>query len=264
MTDLHDLLIAGRMLGGNDSPELITKTVTANGTYSAASDNADGYSSVTVAVPELPVTFVKSIKSVGNSVIITDFVPAYDWITLADIKLGDVVAASGAIPYIIGAGYAPAGSTAGFYAAALQSGANTITYYAYQGNAYGDSGTYQASTSNSTIITARNTLTMRRGNAGNQFGTVTFNNSTSATKNDIHATLAIGGLHTFNPNETVLAYNSREITFYGVKFCDNTGVTLHDLVPAKSKSTTRAGLYDLITGKFYPSSSDFDDFITEV
>ena len=30
---------------------LITKTVTANGTYAASADNADGYSQVTVALP---------------------------------------------------------------------------------------------------------------------------------------------------------------------------------------------------------------------
>ena len=34
----------------NVHPELITKTITANGTYNASSDDADGYSSVTVAV----------------------------------------------------------------------------------------------------------------------------------------------------------------------------------------------------------------------
>lgn len=33
------------------SPTLITKQITANGTYSAEDDNADGYSEVTVAVP---------------------------------------------------------------------------------------------------------------------------------------------------------------------------------------------------------------------
>lgn len=30
---------------------LITKTITQNGTYNASSDNADGYSQVTVAIP---------------------------------------------------------------------------------------------------------------------------------------------------------------------------------------------------------------------
>lgn len=34
------------------SPTLITKSITANGTYDAEDDNADGYSSVTVNVPE--------------------------------------------------------------------------------------------------------------------------------------------------------------------------------------------------------------------
>lgn len=37
--------------GGGGSATLITKTITANGTYSASDDSADGYSSVTVNVP---------------------------------------------------------------------------------------------------------------------------------------------------------------------------------------------------------------------
>lgn len=57
MTDLHDILTAGRMLGGSGGspapePVLIAKTITANGTYSAADEGADGYSEVTAAVPQ--------------------------------------------------------------------------------------------------------------------------------------------------------------------------------------------------------------------
>lgn len=37
-------------LGGGSTPTLITKSITQNGTYNASSDNADGYSSVTVNV----------------------------------------------------------------------------------------------------------------------------------------------------------------------------------------------------------------------
>ena len=37
--------------GGGGSPTLITKSITANGTYNASDDNADGYSEVTVNVP---------------------------------------------------------------------------------------------------------------------------------------------------------------------------------------------------------------------
>lgn len=41
--------VTGNYSGG--TPTLITKTITANGTYTASSDNADGYSTVTVAIP---------------------------------------------------------------------------------------------------------------------------------------------------------------------------------------------------------------------
>lgn len=38
-------------ISGGTQPTLITKTIGSNGTYNASSDSADGYSSVTVAVP---------------------------------------------------------------------------------------------------------------------------------------------------------------------------------------------------------------------
>lgn len=40
-------------LGGAKKPTLISKSITNNGTYNAASDNADGFSSVSVNVPSL-------------------------------------------------------------------------------------------------------------------------------------------------------------------------------------------------------------------
>ena len=43
-------------ISGGGSATLITKSITANGTYNASSDSADGYSSVTVAVPSRFVT----------------------------------------------------------------------------------------------------------------------------------------------------------------------------------------------------------------
>lgn len=41
----------GTRVTGTYEPTLITKTVTANGTYNASADNADGYSQFTVAIP---------------------------------------------------------------------------------------------------------------------------------------------------------------------------------------------------------------------
>lgn len=37
--------------GGGEAPVLVSKTVTENGIYVASTDNADGYRSVTVALP---------------------------------------------------------------------------------------------------------------------------------------------------------------------------------------------------------------------
>ena len=47
MVDLYELAFARAMNGGGSAaPTLITKSITANGSYNAASDNADGYSGV--------------------------------------------------------------------------------------------------------------------------------------------------------------------------------------------------------------------------
>ncbi len=50
MRDLYDIFIANKLVGGKSSV-LTEKTITANGEYSASGDNADGYSTVTVNVP---------------------------------------------------------------------------------------------------------------------------------------------------------------------------------------------------------------------
>lgn len=48
--------------GGGSSATLITKEITANGTYNASSDSADGYSSVTVNVPT-PAAVEKNVQT---------------------------------------------------------------------------------------------------------------------------------------------------------------------------------------------------------
>lgn len=47
----HTIKVEQESGGGGGSATLITKSITANGTYDASDDNADGYSSVTVNVP---------------------------------------------------------------------------------------------------------------------------------------------------------------------------------------------------------------------
>lgn len=61
------ILVDGSGGGDAPAPVLIEKSVTANGTYTASSDNADGYSSVTVDVPsDTPTLITKSISANGT------------------------------------------------------------------------------------------------------------------------------------------------------------------------------------------------------
>ena len=58
----------GNISGGGGSATLIEKNISANGTYNASSDSADGYSKVVVSVPASAVdTGTKSITANGNN-----------------------------------------------------------------------------------------------------------------------------------------------------------------------------------------------------
>lgn len=331
MIDLHNALIAGRMLGGSGSspapqPTLITKNITANGNYSAAADNADGYSTVTVNVPEktlttktitvngtynassdnvdgysavsvavppstlitknitangtynassdnadgysavtvnveggLPVTLLKSIKSLGNSIIVTDFVPSYDWIMLADVIIGNAVSGGSSGGYILGSMSYTNSENTGAYSIGLDVSDNELAFYL--GETWADSGTHYIRIGSSDRNSV-STIVAKRGNSPSAFNGESRSFTGTATRTNCVAAFAIGGKHT-NVPETV-PYSGAEITYYGIRIFTSSGTLIHHLLPAKSKTTNRAGMYDLITGTFHPSSSDFDDFVTEV
>jgi hypothetical protein len=103
---------------------------------------------------------------------------------------------------------------------------------------------------------------IRRGNKNCIFGTKSFTMTVKTTDTTPTSPISISGF--VNDNDEPIPYSKADLTIYGITMLNSSGVTLHNLVPAKSKSTNRAGLYDLVTNKFYPSSSDYDDFITEV
>ena len=87
MTDLFDMAVAAKLAGGSGGGEAVlkTKTVTANGVYNASSDHADGYSSVTVAVPTPapPVLTTKSITENGTYTAAGDNADGYSSVTVA-------------------------------------------------------------------------------------------------------------------------------------------------------------------------------------
>ena len=52
MSSIKAIALGKIVGGGGGSATLITKTITQPGTYNARSDNADGYSSVTVSIQD--------------------------------------------------------------------------------------------------------------------------------------------------------------------------------------------------------------------
>lgn len=264
MLDVFDGILAARLCGtGGASPTppapvLIEKTVTANGVYNAEDDHADGYSSVTVNTPQLPVTFLKSIKSQGNSVILTDIVPDYNWTAAVDTTIGAALSAKAG--YFFASRTYNSSELIGLYGAGIRNDNRNII--AYCGNDWNASGNFALNASEADFT--RNTLYLRRNitSLGSSAVTVT----ASINKSSISAELAFFGscIKDVSTSETELEPEAaREITLYGAKLYDGTGALRHNLVPAQSKATGRGGLYDVITGTFYPSDSNYDDFIKE-
>ena len=261
--NFYDVLAAEKWGGGSPAPEpvLIAKTITANGTYSAADEGADGYSEVTAAVPELPVIFVKSIKSLGNSIIVTDIVPEYDWETHIDINIGDNISGGTASGYLFCSMSYTDNVNTGAYAIGFNI-QNKVQFYL--GFNWSDASTsvyevYIDSTDRwkpSSLVAARGTTKAFFNSHSTNLG------GTTHTRTACTVPIAIGGRN--NNLDPPAPYNGAELTFYGIRIFTAAGALIHNLVPAKHKITNRAGMYDLITNKFYPSSSDFDDFVVEV
>lgn len=79
-------------------PVLITKSVTANGTYKASDDNpaANGYSSVTVNVNDTPVLKTKTITQNGAYRASSDNADGYSSVTV-NVKTGYVTTIDGVV-----------------------------------------------------------------------------------------------------------------------------------------------------------------------
>lgn len=75
--------------GGGSEPTLITKNITANDTYNASDDNADGYSSVTVNVQ--PNVGTKNITENGTYAASADSLDGYSSVTVSIPAQGDLL-----------------------------------------------------------------------------------------------------------------------------------------------------------------------------
>ena len=236
-------------------PTTASKTVTANGTYNASTDNVDGYSSVTVNVEGgLPVEFLKSIKSQGNSIIVTDIVLQPSWQLDLTFKASST-SLGGEAGWFVGSFRLDSGNNVTDSSVASFSANQIIVAF---GQTFANSRSMRLYSEDYNSI---NTLILRNGNYCT-YNTDYLSLPTPTLSNSIP--ISISGI-TKVDDETVqyIPYNEREVTFYGAKIYDGSGNLAHNFVPAKSKVTNRGGMYDTITATFYPSSADYDDFIKE-
>lgn len=236
-------------------PTTTTKTITENGAYAASSDNADGYSTVTVVVPQLPVTFLKSIKSVGNSVIQTDIVPSYNWEAHV-CAMFDNPNASGE-DIFFGVKY----PTEHFLMAMARYGTNSTDFVGWTGFTIASGDVYDVQNIADNELGIPNTCILRRGNGKCLYGSKSFTMTNRTDDTTPTVPIMIAG---FDDEGAVTPFTQFDLTIYGVKLYDENGALVHDLVPAQAKAGGRAGLYDLVTGKWYPSDSNFDDFVKGV
>lgn len=215
--------------------------------------------SVHVKGEELPITFLKSIKSIGRSMILTDIIPAANWTTAVDATIGAALSAEA--DYFFGSRTYDSSGLIGLYGAGIRNDNRNII--AYCGNDWNASGNFTLNASETDFT--RNTLYLRRNITSLGSSAVAITADTN--KSSISAELAFFGSCIKNVSQSVTILDpemAREITLYGAKLYDGTGVLRHNLVPAQSKATGRGGLYDIITGTFYPACVGYDDFVKEV
>lgn len=200
----------------------------------------------------LPVAFLKSIKSLGNSVIVTDLVANYDWEVYIDAKF-EAISSPGGYYELFGVNK----SNEHFV---IAPDIHNSAYYAWFGFTAASGDSYSVYNVGSYNFANRNPIVARRGSAKCLFGDASFAMTNRTTDDAPSTPIVICGI---NENGTIYPHNRSAVTIYGLQICLSGGV-VHNFIPAQSNSTGRAGLYDIVTNTFYPSSSDFDDFIKEV
>ena len=214
-----------------------------------------------VHVDSLPVNFLKYIKSTGNSVIQTDIVPSYDWEVFFDLKIENPKNNSGNDIFF---GTRKAVETSEHFLMAFSFAQNWSAYTAWSGfSPTNQDSIYVSNIDNA--IGKRQCCIMRRGNAKCIFGDKSFTMTTRTTDDTPSTPIGIAGFDSDDPNEYgILPYSRSDITIYGITLLDENGAVIHNFVPAQAKGNGRAGLYDVITGKWYPSDSNYDDFVKGV
>lgn len=218
--------------------------------------------SVRVKGEGLPVTFLKSIKSVGNSIInIDDAQPEYNWTLIATIKIGSLIPDKNHNNTLFGIRNDVSNNCVGSYAVSFNGDNGYMAFYL--GTTWSDTGFANFSI-NSGDYNSVFPLTSRFDGKYCAFNGNTSTPSATPTRTNLGYGFAISG-RIFHQNGVMSLEpcTSNELTVYDVQIFTSAGTKIYDLVPAQSKATGRGGMYDTISKKFYPADSNFDDFVKE-
>lgn len=208
-----------------------------------------------VHVDSLPVTFLKFIKSEGNSVIQTDIVPSYDWEAHVCAMFDNPNASGDDI--FFGVKY----PTEHFVMAMARYGTNSTVYVGWSGFTIAGGDVYSVANIADSELGIPNTCILRRGNGKCIYGSKSYTMTNRTDDTTPTAPIMIAG---FDDEGAITPFTQFELTIYGVKLYDANGALVHNLLPAEAKNNGKAGLYDIITGTFYPSDPEHDDFIKGV
>ena len=195
-----------------------------------------------------PVTFLKSVKSVGNSVVQTDIALDFDWEVHMSVMFSGTRKSTSPTYSFFGVG----GSDPWFTAESTD-GTSVAFYIGFDNNS-NPAVTFNGIEPNTIIpIVAR-----RNGDCicGIEYDSI----SDSVTGNPHSFGAAFFGVST--DSSTVLPFAYYDMTIYNVDIVNSTGSIIHKLVPAEN-NVGRGGLFDLVTNKFYPADNRYDDLIKE-
>lgn len=195
-----------------------------------------------------PVTFLKSVKSVGNSVVQTDIALEFDWEVHMSVMFSGTRKSTSPTYSFFGV----AGSDPWFTAESVSG--TSVAFYIGFDNDSNPAITFDGMEPNTIIpIVAR-----RNGDCicGIEYDSI----SDSVTGNPHSFGAAFFGVST--GSSTVLPFAYYDMTIYNVDIVDSTGSIIHKLVPAEN-NVGRGGLFDLVTNKFYPADNRYDDLVKD-
>ena len=205
-------------------------------------------------------TLIEYIKNSGNydQIILTDIIPNFSDKIEIDMKIGAAVANTVWDKPIFGcSGSTPSSYrySTNLYLASNDSNISCYNHFTYEsGNTGSNFFIRPSGVSYDGTNAQRQTLTMSGSTA--TLGNVSKNFSNEVNNSFIDPQIGIAIFGNISDVGTKNYFNQCNLTVYGVKLYDSNNTLLHDLRPAERGIDGEAGLYDLVTHKFYGNTGN--------